>query len=362
VRAKALAAPGARTDSVSTAGLRATRPVSALRVAFAGTPDFSVPALEALIVSGHSVVGVLTQPDRPKGRGRQIAASPVKAAALAHGIPVSQPQSLKNEADRAELVAWRPDVLVVVAYGLILPRAALTLPRLGCINIHASLLPRWRGAAPIQRAILAGDAHTGVTIMLMDVGLDTGPMLLQERIAIEANDTGGSLHDRLAALGASALIEGLAKHAAGTLEAVPQPNEGVTYAAKIDKAEALIDWNRDALAIERQVRAFNPWPIAETRLEGEQLRVFGAVAEGSVAGQQERPPENVESAGFGKIGDDRGGNAPEPGTILTVREDAVVVACGRGRLALHQVQRPGRRTVAARDFAHGVQLIGRRLG
>jgi len=169
--------------------------VSALRVAFAGTPDFSVPALEALVASGHSVVGVLTQPDRPKGRGRQITASPVKAAALAHGIPVSQPQSLKSEADRAELAAWRPDVLVVVAYGLILPRAALALPRLGCINIHASLLPRWRGAAPIQRAILAGDAHTGVTIMIMDVGLDTGPMLLQERVVIEANDTGGSLHD-----------------------------------------------------------------------------------------------------------------------------------------------------------------------
>jgi methionyl-tRNA formyltransferase len=337
--------------------------VSALRVAFAGTPDFSVPALEALVASGHSVVGVLTQPDRPKGRGRQIAASPVKAAALAHGIPVSQPQSLKSEADRAELAAWRPDVLVVVAYGLILPRAALALPRLGCINIHASLLPRWRGAAPIQRAILAGDAHTGVTIMIMDVGLDTGPMLLRERVAIEANDTGGSLHDRLATLGASALIEGLAKHAAGTLEAVPQPSEGVTYAAKIDKSEALIDWNRDARAIERQVRAFNPWPIAETRLEGEQLRVFGAVAEGFVEGELEGPPDGaMETAGSGKIADDRGSSAPEPGTIVTVRDDAVVVACGRGRLALRHVQRPGRRAVAARDFAHGVQLLGRRLG
>lgn len=337
--------------------------MSALRVAFAGTPDFSVPALEALVASGHSVVGVLTQPDRPKGRGRQITASPVKAAALAHGIPVSQPQSLKSEADRAELAAWRPDVLVVVAYGLILPRAALTLPRLGCINIHASLLPRWRGAAPIQRAILAGDAHTGVTIMIMDVGLDTGPMLLQERVAIEANDTGGSLHDRLAVLGASALIEGLAKHAAGTLEAVPQPSEGVTYAAKIDKAEALIDWNRDARAIERQVRAFNPWPIAETRLEGEQLRVFGAVAEGFVEGELEGPPDSaLETAGSGKIAEDRGNGAPEPGTIVTVRDDDVVVACGRGRLALRHVQRPGRRAVAARDFAQGVQLIGRRLG
>jgi len=337
--------------------------VSALRVAFAGTPDFSVPALEALVASGHSVVGVLTQPDRPKGRGRQITASPVKAAALAHGIPVSQPQSLKSEADRAELAAWRPDVLVVVAYGLILPRAALALPRLGCINIHASLLPRWRGAAPIQRAILAGDAHTGVTIMIMDVGLDTGPMLLQERVVIEANDTGGSLHDRLAALGASALIEGLARHAAGTLKAVPQPREGVTYAAKIDKAEALIDWNRDAPVIERQVRAFNPWPIAETRLEGEQLRVFGAVAEGFVEGELEGLPDSAtETAGSRRIADNRGNRTPEPGTIVTVRDDAVVVACGRGRLALRNVQRPGRRAVAARDFAHGVQLLGRRLG
>ena len=336
--------------------------MSALRVAFAGTPDFSVPALEALLASGHSVVGVLTQPDRPKGRGRQIAASPVKAGALAHGVPVSQPQSLKGEADRAELAAWRPDVLVVVAYGLILPRAALTLPRLGCINIHASLLPRWRGAAPIQRAILAGDTETGVTIMLMDVGLDTGPMLLQERVAIAANDTGGSLHDRLAVLGASALLEGLEKHASGALEAQPQPNEGVTYAAKIDKAEALIDWGRDAREIERQVRAFNPWPIAETRLEGEQLRVFRAVAE-DFAGQPERPPDRaLDAARFGKLASYLDSSDPEPGTITAVRDDAVIIACGRGRLAIQQVQRPGRKAVAARDFAHGVQLLGRRLG
>ena len=322
-----------------------------------------MPALEALLGSGHSVVGVLTQPDRPKGRGRQIAASPVKVAALAHGVPVSQPQSLKGEADRVDLAAWCPDVLVVVAYGLILPRAALTLPRLGCINIHASLLPRWRGAAPIQRAILAGDRDTGVTIMLMDVGLDTGPMLLQKQIPIAANDTGGSLHDRLAVLGASALLEGLDRYAAGTIEALPQPSEGVTYAAKIDKAEGLIDWRRDALEIERQVRAFNPWPIAETRLEGEQLRVFGASAQDAAGGQ---PGRTVQIAGelhdLGELAADRGRNAPEPGTIVAVRDDSVVVQCGRGCLALHQVQRPGRRAVAARDFAHGVHLIGRRLG
>jgi methionyl-tRNA formyltransferase len=324
--------------------------MSGLRVAFAGTPDFAVPALEALLNSSHSVVGVLTQPDRPKGRGRQLAASAVKLAALDRGIPVSQPQTLKDEASRVDLIAWRPDALVVAAYGLILPPAVLSLPRLGCLNIHASLLPRWRGAAPIQRAILAGDAKTGVTIMLMDVGLDTGPMLLKKEVAIGLTDTGGSLHDRLAALGASAVLEALEGHAQGTLPATPQPAEGVTYAAKIDKAEALIDWRRDAIEIERQVRAFNPWPIAETRLEGEQLRLFDATAEDDSLSVQ--PLTN--SAGI----------LTQPGAIIGVRDDIVLVHCGRGLLALRQVQRPGRRTVSAGDFARGsgVQLAGKRLG
>jgi methionyl-tRNA formyltransferase len=325
--------------------------MSGLRVAFAGTPDFSVPALEALLGAGHSVVGVLTQPDRPKGRGRQMASSPVKAAALAHGIPVSQPLTLKDEAGRAELAAWRPDVLIVVAYGLILPPAALAIPRLGCINIHASLLPRWRGAAPIQRAILVGDESTGVTIMLMDAGLDTGPMLLRKEDRIGAEETGGSLHDRLAVLGGSALLEALDGHAAGTLPAVAQPTEGVTYAAKIEKAEALIDWEQDAVEIERKVRAFNPWPVAETRLEGEQLRVFEARAEedGACAREPAGKPfaETI---------------AENAGTIVAVRDDALLVQCGRGRLALRQVQRPGRRVVPAADFARSVQLTGRRLG
>jgi methionyl-tRNA formyltransferase len=297
-----------------------------------------VPALEALLSAGYSVVGVLTQPDRPKGRGRQIAAGPVKAAALAHGIPISQPLSLKEEAGRAELAAWRPDVLVVVAYGLILPPMALSIPRLGCINIHASLLPRWRGAAPIQRSILAGDATTGVTIMLMNAGLDTGPMLLRTEVLIDAQDTGGSLHDRLAVLGGSALIEALVGHAAGTLHATPQPAEGVTYAAKLEKAEALIDWKREAVEIERQVRAFNPWPVAETRLDGEQLRVFEAIVE------------------------EGRGSADNTGMIVAVRDDAIVVQCGRGQLALRQLQRPGRRVVSAADFARSLQLTGRRLG
>lgn len=330
-----------------------------LRVAFAGTPDFAVPALEALLGSDHSVVGVLTQPDRPKGRGRQLASSPVKLAALDRDIPISQPTTLKDEMGRSDLVSWRPDVLVVVAYGLILPKAVLSLPRLGCLNIHASLLPRWRGAAPIQRALLAGDARTGVTIMLMDVGLDTGPALLRTEVAIGPNETGGSLHDRLAAVGATTLLEALEGHANATLLATPQPAEGVTYAAKIEKAEALIDWRRDAFEIERQVRAFNPWPIAETRLDGEQLRVFEAIAEEAL------PTAGVSApADDGRSSHHFAWNSAEPGTIVSVLGDAVVVRCGRGNLALRQVQRPGRRAVSGGDFVHGSssQLMGKRLG
>jgi methionyl-tRNA formyltransferase len=345
--------------------------MSGLRVAFAGTPDFSVPSLEALVNAGHSVVGVLTQPDRPKGRGRQVTPSPVKAAALARGIPISQPLSLKDEAGRAELGAWRPDVLVVVAYGLILPPAALSIPRLGCINIHASLLPRWRGAAPIQRSILAGDARTGITIMLMDAGLDTGPTLLRTEVPIGPHETGGSLHDRLAVLGGSILIEALEGHATGALRATPQPAEGVTYAAKFEKAEALIDWSRDAVEIERQVRAFNPWPVAETRFEGEQLRVFEARAEdGAESVNREFDASAMEHALAMPATDDRSvdieafadTSATKAGTILAVRDDAVVVQCGRGQLALRQLQRPGRRVVSAADFARSLDLTGRRLG
>jgi methionyl-tRNA formyltransferase len=318
--------------------------VSALRIAFAGTPDFSVPALKALLSSGHEVVGVLTQPDRPKGRGRQVAASPVKVAALEHGLPISQPETLKTEAGRADLAAWAPDLLVVVAYGLILPRTVLGLPPLGCLNIHASLLPRWRGAAPIQRAILAGDDSTGVTIMLMDVGLDTGPMLIKREIPIARDDTGGSLHDRLASLGSGALLEALEGHAGGTLKPISQPTEGVTYAAKIEKSEALIHWERDAFEIERQVRAFNPWPVAETRLSGEQLRIFAAAAEAG----------DVESVK----------NDPVAGTIVAVDDQSLLVQCGRGRLLVRQLQRPGRRVMSAGDFARGGSgdLIGKRLG
>ena len=300
-----------------------------------------MPALAALLGSAHEVVGVLTQPDRPKGRGQQLASSAVKHAALAAGVPVAQPQTLKTEAGRAELASWRPDVLAVVAYGLILPPAALSLPRLGCVNIHASLLPRWRGAAPIQRAILSGDAETGATIMLMDAGLDTGPILLQRRMPINADDTGGSLHDRLALRGAEALIEALGGLSENSLRPVPQPTEGVTYAAKLEKAEALIDWTGRASDIDRKVRAFNPWPIAETRYEGAQLRILRTKA---------------EEADSNRLGDQ------PPGTVLALTDTSLLIQCGQGRLAVQEVQRPGRRPVSARDFANTGPLVGRTLG
>jgi methionyl-tRNA formyltransferase len=255
---------------------------------------------------------------------------------------------LKTEEGRAELSSWKPDLLVVVAYGLILPSAVLSLPRLGCVNIHGSLLPRWRGAAPIHRAILAGDAETGVTIMQMDAGLDTGPMLLKRAVSIGPSDTSGMLHDRLAELGASALLEALDGLTSGELRPVPQPAEGVTYAAKIEKSEALIDWQRDAIDIDRQVRAFNPWPIAETRLDGEQLRIHAACAE--------------PSAGDARAQVDGSPGIAAPGEIIKVAGDSILVKCGRGALAITEVQRPGKRPVSARDLANTVALAGRRLG
>jgi len=297
-----------------------------------------LPALRALTESGHEIVGVLTRPDRPRGRGRQIAPSPVKEAALAYGLPICQPETLASAESRAALESWHPELLVVVAYGLILPANVLTLPGRGCINIHASLLPRWRGAAPIQRAILAGDAETGISIMQMDSGLDTGAVLLERRIPIERTATSGTLHDRLAQLGAEALLEALREIAAGTADPRPQSAAGVTYAHKIAKSEALIDWRGSALAIERQVRAFNPWPGAETRFAGEPLRVLAARAEDGAA-----------------VG--------EPGTIIAARRDAVLVGCGDGQLALTELQRPGRKPVAAGDFANAGRLVpGQRLG
>jgi methionyl-tRNA formyltransferase len=310
--------------------------MSALRVAFAGTPEFARAALLALLTSSHPVVGVFTRPDRPRGRGRQLGASPVKEAALAAQLPLSQPATMRDAAALSELRAWRADVLVVVAYGLILPQAVLDAPRLGSINVHASLLPRWRGAAPIQRALLAGDSETGITLMRMQASLDAGPILLQHPWTIQPTDTAGTLHDALAQLGRRTLLEGLDHLAAGRMDGTPQPEEGVSYAAKITKAEARIDWHLAASDIERRVRAFNPQPIAETALDESRLRIFAA-----------------------QIYEDPDDPAAAPGTIIAVKADGAVVQCGEGALTLTRVQRPGRGVVTGREFAAGGELVGR---
>ncbi|HWN48047.1 MAG TPA: methionyl-tRNA formyltransferase [Steroidobacteraceae bacterium] len=312
--------------------------MTSLRIAFAGTPQFALPALQALLKSRHQVVGVLTQPDRPAGRGQQMRASPVKLLALDAQLPLAQPPTLKTPESRAELAHWAADVLVVVAYGLILPPPVLALPRLGCVNIHGSLLPRWRGAAPIQRAILAGDAETGVTIMQLDAGLDTGPMLLERVRPIGSQDTAGDLHDALSELGAAALLEALDGLAAGALKPRAQPAEGVSYAPKIEKSESPLDWSVSAIHLDRKIRAFNPWPVAETRFAGESLRVLRArIAE----------PVGAHDA---------------PGTLLGIAEDGLRVACGEGVLAVRELQRAGKRPVSARDFANAVRLAGLRFG
>jgi methionyl-tRNA formyltransferase len=316
---------------------------SPLRVAFAGTPQFAVPALQALLASRHRVVGVLTQPDRPKGRGRHLTPSPVKQVAAQHQLVVSQPQTLREPAARHELAALAPDVMVVVAYGQILPREVLQLPRLGCLNIHASLLPRWRGAAPIQRAILAGDALTGVTIMQMDEGLDTGAMLASRVLPIHDRATSAVLHGELASLGAQALLEVLEALAAGGLAAQPQPAAGVSYAQKISKSEAHINWSAAATALSRQVRAFNPWPVAETLFGGEQVRIHEAYA----------CLDGVSAAAA-------------PGTWLGLaagdRGAALRVACGSGELQITQLQRAGRKVVAAREFVNSAGTAAGRFG
>ena len=298
-----------------------------LRVVFAGTPEFAVPCLEACrAAAGVELVAVYTQPDRPAGRGRRPAISAVKRVALTSGWVIEQPESLKTAAAQQRLRELAPDLLVVVAYGLILPRAVLAVPRLGCWNVHASLLPRWRGAAPIQRALLAGDAETGVCLMRMEAGLDTGPVLLTRRTPIAADDTGGRLHDRLAALGAVVLGEGLARVTRGeALAARPQPDVGITYAHKLDKAEAALDFGEPAAALARKVRAFDPWPVAEAVLAGERLRVWAAVA---LAGRADAAP----------------------GTLLGAGRDGLDLATGDGILRITRVQRAGGRPVPVADF------------
>lgn len=297
-----------------------------LRLVFAGTPEFSVPCLEACRASGAEVVAVYTQPDRPAGRGRKLTPSPVKQAALAAGIAVEQPESLKSAEAQLRLATYRPDLLVVVAYGLILPRKVLAIPRLGCWNVHASLLPRWRGAAPIQRAILAGDTESGVDLMQMEAGLDTGPVLLERRTPISRDDTGGTLHDRLSALGADVLTEGLKRTlAAEILVATVQPDEGVLYAHKLDKAEAKLDFHRPAPELERQVRAFDPWPVAEGVIAGESLRIWAAQA--------------IELD-----------HHAAPASVLAAGRDGIDLACGHGALRITALQRAGGKRISAVDY------------
>ncbi|AUY10049.1 methionyl-tRNA formyltransferase [Aeromonas caviae] len=311
-----------------------------LKLIFAGTPDFAARHLAALLSSGHEVVAVYTQPDKPAGRGQKLTASPVKELALAHDLPVYQPASLRNEAAQTELAALGADLMVVVAYGLILPKAVLDTPRLGCINVHGSLLPRWRGAAPIQRSIWAGDAETGVTIMQMDVGLDTGAMIRKVTCPIASDETSASLYDKLAGLGPQALVDTLDAMAAGDTAAEPQDDALANYAEKLSKEEARIDWSMDAVAIERCIRAFNPWPISWFDVAGQTVKVWQAEV----------------------VAQDHGQAA---GTLLKADKQGIEVATGQGVLRLLTLQPPGKKAMSVSDllnsrrdwFEPGTQLI-----
>ena len=296
-----------------------------MRIVFAGTPEFAVPCLRAAALRGE-VVGVYTQPDRPAGRGRELTPSPVKLEAVQRGIPVFQPENFRSAESKATLRALKPDVMVVVAYGLILPQSVLDIPEHGCWNVHASLLPRWRGAAPIQRAIEAGDTRTGVCLMRMEKGLDTGPVLLAQAIDIGPEETGGRLHDRLSALGAQVLADALGLlRATIQLPPHPQPAEGVTYAHKLDKAEAKLDWAQPAQTLANKVRAFNPWPVAEAQLLGERVRIHAAIALGET-------------------------HAAAPGDVLRTGRDGIDIACGAGVLRLQTLQRDGGKPISAQDY------------
>ena len=296
-----------------------------MRIVFAGTPEFAVPALRAA-VQATEVAAVYTQPDRPAGRGRVLTPSPVKREALARGIPVLQPDTLKGEVSRAALRALEPDLMVVVAYGMLLPQKILDIPQYGCWNVHASLLPRWRGAAPIQRAIEAGDTETGVCLMQMEKGLDTGPVLLRRAIPIGPETTAGQLHDALSILGAQVLADGLKLQRLGVrAQPVPQPEAGVTYAHKLEKAEALLDWSRPAQALANKVRAFQPVPVAEGVVAGERVRIHAAVA--------------LPQA-----------HAAAPGTVLAAGREGIDIACGEGVLRVRTLQRPGGKAITAADY------------
>ncbi|MCW9024215.1 MAG: methionyl-tRNA formyltransferase [Gammaproteobacteria bacterium] len=299
-----------------------------LRIIYAGTPEFAATALEALLTTKHHVVAVYTQPDRPAGRGRKLQASPVKQLAERHQLPVYQPENFKDQADIETLKTLDADLMIVAAYGLLLPKAILDAPRLGCINIHASLLPRWRGAAPIQRAILAGDPESGITIMQMDEGLDTGDMLFKMSCPIKEQDTGGSLHDRLAKLGAQALLQALEKLQTQSLIAEAQENGLSTYARKLDKQEAQINWEEDAEQIARQIRAFNPWPGSQTQVNEKTLRIWAA-----------EPVDEACDA--------------DAGTVLNCNKNGIDICCGHGILRLQQLQPPGKKAMDVAAFLNG---------
>lgn len=310
-----------------------------MRLIFAGTPDFAVPALQALHAAGHEIIAVYTQPDRPAGRGRKLAPSPVKQAALTLGLTLHQPASLKDQATQQMIANLAPDVMIVVAYGLILPQAVLDIPRHGCMNIHASLLPRWRGAAPIQRAIEAGDTCTGITIMQMEAGLDTGPILLKQETPITEHDHAGPLHDRLAQMGGVAIVEALEALSAGTLSPMAQDEAKSTYAAKLDKAEGLLDFTQPARILAQRIRAFDPWPGTRCVMNKTSLRILDATA---------RPELRHDKT---------------PGTILEANSKGIQVATAEGVLVITRLQAAGGKALAAADFLNGHQLsIGMRLG
>jgi len=298
-----------------------------MKVIFAGTPEFAVPALAALIAAGHEIVLVLTQPDRPAGRGMKLKASPVKELALQHGLQVYQPETLKTPQGQAPIASSEADIMVVAAYGLILPQAVLDIPRQGCFNIHASLLPRWRGAAPIQRAILAGDVETGITIMEVVLALDAGAMLKKGVVPISDQDTAQSLHDVLAVMGGQLMVQTLAE--LDTIRAEPQDEALVTYAGKLRKDEAPLDWQRNAVDLSRQVRAFNPFPVAQATFNDEIWRIWMAYADPASTGA--------------------------PGEILDI-SDGILVACGQGGLRITELQKPGGKRLSARDFLAGTPL------
>jgi methionyl-tRNA formyltransferase len=308
-----------------------------MKIIYAGTPEFALPALQALIDSAHEIVAVYTQPDRPAGRGRKLQMSPVKARALEHGLTVCQPVNFKDDVDVQAMRKLGADLMVVAAYGLLLPPAVLNAPRLGCVNIHASLLPRWRGAAPIQRAILAGDLETGITLMQMDEGLDTGNMLAKSRIPIEQDMTAQQLHDRLMVMGGDLLMQNLAGIEAAQVSAEVQDAGLATYAAKLNRDEARIDWTKSAERLLREIRAYNPWPVSHTTVHGQNLKIWAAGA-------------SSESA------------SGEPGRVLAHDRQGVRVACGNGTLNVTHLQLAGRKRQAASDLLNSINLNAERLG